>query len=409
MSTNPIQRVLLPLYNNEDEFRLSNLINGLILFDQVIIDSRHLQELRNLIDLFSLRKVKRLIKSGKIDIKGGHITTAVQLQRVAGNDFLFLVRPMQLAPNPTKNRNIQELTEYIISNNDQSDSLISKVKNKYRDYQRNKLINTIDESYTDYPDDTFTEFSNKVRGIISEQSILREGILNYSFAEYLNSDDSNNIEVVREGDEIFRINFNNPPTSDNEVQVLNTMSTNFLLGMGNIMRNNFNEYYFNCLVGLKNSEIEFQRLNSRHIYEKFNADRHFERHERVLRTNNLPFVDERNARQIKFRKLLKVLNSTQIANYRTWLWNIDRLENDEITEKASNFAKKIDRILRVPIAKKSIDFFQSVAVSTATGDLTGMSGEITGHFIEKYLFKKLKREGHYTFINDIYPSIFKEE
>ncbi|MEX1136825.1 MAG: hypothetical protein WEB89_07975 [Balneolales bacterium] len=367
-----------------------------------------MEELKILTDIFGVRNVKRLIQSGRIKVKGGHITTGIQLLKIVGNDYLFLVRPMQLDPEPTKVKSISELTEFINSTNKDQDIFLSIIRNKYFDYNRNKLITSIHEVYQDYSDDIFSEFTNKVHGIIEEDSITRDGIIEYLYKDYLKSDEKNQIQIIREEKEIFRINFSAAPTSQDEINKLKSNSTSFLLGMGNIIRNNVNMYNFNSLIGFKNDEIDFQKLNSQYLYNKFDPDKHLERFNRVLIANNIPLLSEESAQKIKFRKLHKAINSKEIAQFRSWLWNIDNLEDDEIEEKVNSFTKYIDKLYRVPIINKSFSVLQSFLASSLTGDPIGVSGEVTGSAIEKHIFEKIKRKDHFTFINDIYPSIFEK-
>ncbi|MCH2449237.1 MAG: hypothetical protein MK198_03745 [Gracilimonas sp.] len=407
MSLHPVPNILIPLYDDKDQFRLSNLINCLILFDTVTINSRHLEELKILTNIFGIRNVKRLIKSGRIKLKGGHVTTGIQLLKIVGNDYLFLVRPMQLAPKPTREKSIEELTEYINTTKDHNRPL-SVIRNKYFDYNRNKLITSINEAYQDYSDEIFSEFTNKVHGIIEKNSITRDGIIQYLYKDYLESDVKNQIQIIREEKEIFRINFSAAPTSQNEVNMLKGSSTSFLLGMGNIIRNNVNMVNFNSLIGFKNDEINFQKLNSQYLYNKFDPDNHLDRFNRVLTANDIPYLSEESAHKINFKKLYKAINSKEIAQFRGWLWNIDNLEDDEIEEKVNSITKYLDKIYRVPIINKSFSVLQSFLASSLTGDPIGVTGEVTDSVIEKYIFEKIKRKDHFTFINDIYPSIFEK-
>ena len=141
---------------------------------------------------------------------------------------------------------------------------------------------------------------------------------------------------------------------------------------------------------------------------EFDPENHFDRYNRVLRANNVPLLNEESAKKIKFRKLFKAINSKEIIQFRNWLWNIDNLETDELVEKVDLFTKKADKLFRVPIIKKSFEVLQSFVASNLTGDPIGATGEVTGSIIERHILEKIKRKDHFTFINDIYPSIFEK-
>ncbi|MDR8394291.1 hypothetical protein NC796_24295 [Aliifodinibius sp. S!AR15-10] len=408
MPNTPVPNILIPLFKN-DQLRLSYLINSLILFDKVIIDSRHLIELKKLTEIFGTRNIRKLITSGNIEVKGGHITTGVQLQKVRGGDFLFLVRPMQLEPDSTKKKNIQGLADHLESTSEKNRIfLISAIIEIWKKYNREKLIEEVLDVYKDYSDESFSDFTDRVHGFISDENIIRQALINESFQTYLNSDDSNQIQVFREEKEIFRLNFNQRINSGRQVELIKKWSTNFLLGMANIIRNNFNELYFNSMVGYKNDEIDFQKMNSQYIYQKFDPHQQLERHERVLNINNLPLVEESNVEDIKFKNFYKALKSNEISKFRNWLWNIDNLSDNNLTEKVNDLTKRLDKIFRIPLLKGSIDILQSFLVSSSIGDPSGVTGELSGSLIDQHIFKKLKRKDHFTFINDIYPSIFEK-
>ncbi|MEX0769980.1 MAG: hypothetical protein WD035_04550 [Balneolaceae bacterium] len=391
MSNTPIVNIFTPLFEGDD-LQLSNLFNSLILFEKVIIDSRRLSEIKTLADLFGSKNVIKLIKSDKVDINGGMITTGTELKKTVGNDYLFTVLPMQFDPKSTKAKDIQNLK-----------SQIGKTDGQWK-----KLLVSVLSVYRDYSDESFNDYTNRVLGFIEEDNMVRDALLKKLFKTYFESDASNRVKIVREDKNLFRFNFSSSADSKKQESMLESCSTNLILGMNRIVRNNFNEMYFNSMIGYQNRELEYQNYNSSYIHQKFDPKKQFERHEKVLSINGLPAIKESEVKNIEFKNFLKAINSDEVIEFRSWLWNIDNLEGDELTERVNNFTKTVDKFLRVPILKKSFDFLQSLLVSGTTGDTSGVLGEVSGSIIDKYIFNKLRRKDHFTFINDIYPSIFKK-
>jgi hypothetical protein len=111
----------------------------------------------------------------------------------------------------------------------------------------------------------------------------------------------------------------------------------------------------------------------------------------------LPRVDS-----IDLKALLSVRDSLELKEFRNWLHHSPTLTDQEIAERVTGAKARMAEFSSSLSGK-----FARFIITTGTGLIAPLPGLITGAIDAFLVDKVLPRSGIWTFVNRLYPSLFK--
>jgi hypothetical protein len=165
---------------------------------------------------------------------------------------------------------------------------------------------------------------------------------------------------------------------------------------------------FNCLVGYRENEVPIFDAKLGFLLERITTDKKIiPNFRRVLSAKGLPDFSEAIAEGgIDLQKVLKIRESRECIDFRTWIWSQDDIDENELKERLNAFSQRVKDFFKT-VKGKTISWIASTGVGCIP-----VAGTIIGaglSFYDSFLVRDvLPHEGALTFINNKLPSIYQE-
>jgi len=410
----------------EVDFYPGEFLERLVLFDTYILDSIHLAEVPHLIRLFGYDQVMELLNSRifqiHFDTYVAHGSTGrsseVSPYRAKKGDLpycSYCIHSFRIYPydKPGMREDFLKDHKQFAHNNLQKLNFIEGVSVK----QAKKLRKNVADVVVPF----------------SSENISKE-ITEKSYSDYRNNDsaikvgiasclkETQNIEIDPHGidlkiefidEEDFRVESNLQEITSLDIETIHKVVERGLLGI--VSRNHLIAKMkdFNCLVGYRENEVPVFGSNldfivERAIYpKKLNTS-----FQQVLSIKGLPdFSIAASQGEIDLIELLKIRNSKECEDFRTWLWNQDSIDPKELKDHLDSFLYKFSNFAKTPFGK-GLRWFISTGLGVAIGGV-GVTAGVGASFglsaLDSFLLEHiLPKSGAISFINDKLPTIYKK-
>jgi hypothetical protein len=163
---------------------------------------------------------------------------------------------------------------------------------------------------------------------------------------------------------------------------------------------------FQALSGFKVNELPMFEEKLSFILNHISPDNKIEQFDRVVEIADMPSLDGIGTEtKLNIDKFLKVRESNECVEFRSWLSTISEIEDNDIQKGIESFRNMIGSTIGGKFGK-SIRFLTStLSIFIDCGVLTGPAlGAIDTFILDKIFPSK----GPITFINKRYPSIYKK-
>ena len=163
---------------------------------------------------------------------------------------------------------------------------------------------------------------------------------------------------------------------------------------------------FSAITGFRENELSIFEDKLKFISATISPEDKEERLKEVLSWPIFPELSTAIAdKKLHIDTLLKVRESPECLEFRSWLWDRDSLKTEELKERINSLSAK----LSLKLSGKSSKAIRWLS-TTGAGFLPGVgivAGPVLG-FLDTFLVEKmLPKSGVLTFLGKQYPTIFK--
>jgi len=395
--------------NEASQFDRSTFILRLLLFDTFILQSNNLTEFDDIITSFGSGETKEILNSGALKINSeahavaqtgqtglgfrGKDKSGKQKKLLPTNSYSFNI-VMHSDPKKIMHKNFKNIHKI--------NGLHRKEAIKIKKIIANNLVYYPKESTSYILNQMISDFKNKTpnirKAIITATkekmglNILPSEKITYS----IEVDNNNDVHVLSNLSELFGIDEN----------TAHKIIERALLAIGGLNKRIETMRSFSAITGFKESELSFFEDKLLFIQEAILPDAYEEKLKEILAWPIFPDLDQAIVeKRLKIDTLLKVRESSECIEFRTWLWDCDKLDIEELKERFKSLESK----LLIKFSGKSSKAIRWLT-ATGAGFLPGI-GLIAGpalSFLDSFLVEKLlPKSGVLTFLGHQYPTIYK--
>ncbi len=392
-------------YTHPDKVRLqpSTLIEYLLLFDKVIIESIRLKDIRELISFFGYQDVMALLKSGVIDI----YCDAISVASIGQTSILEQRRKKGVLPLGSYSFNIVRTVrkEYMHTCFKEIHG-IDDINFK----QTLKLKNAIAERLKSAPEKGGQETLEQLKADLRNNiPVLRTAVslaLDKKYALKVEPNQfSLQIKFLDEDD--FHAESNLSKLLGLDEQQVHSAIESGLLAVGGLNLRIESMKNLNALTGLRDMELPVFDNKLLFLEQHFDPLHQTQLLRRVLEIIGFPDLANLQRGSINLQRLLEIRESDECRSFRSWLRNSEGLSKSEIEEQFGSIRAKLGSVVH-GTAGKAVRWI----ASTGIGLIPGYGNVIGGALglIDSFLLEKLlPKSGPVAFLGKLYPSIFKND
>ncbi|OGU35524.1 MAG: hypothetical protein A2068_11595 [Ignavibacteria bacterium GWB2_35_6b] len=164
--------------------------------------------------------------------------------------------------------------------------------------------------------------------------------------------------------------------------------------------------HYESLVGFINGDIPIFKGKMDFLNKKLAPTDYQENFYRILELANLPNINYAiKKNNVDINKFLEIRKSDEIQEFRNWIWNLDSYSDPEIIDRINSFKNKLGNFYHSKTGK-TLRWLVSSGIGSIPG-INFVAGPIISKIDEYVGDKLLKKKGAIAFINNIYPSVFK--
>lgn len=389
--------------NDDIIFDINTFITRFLLFDKIILNSIRLKEFRYLIKIFGIDGVIDIIKSGAIIIHCYGFSIAQMTQE---RDFRFKIGQKNFIMGPyyfelvkeahsKREKNLNLIFEGEIDTIEQI-SIKEKIKLK------NEILSVLETPPPEFGIESLNSFLNEVK---NNTAIIESSIKLKVKKKYGIDLPDFYLKIHQTAEKVFNIE-----TSLTKILKVNSFEAHQIiqqgiLGISSIGKRIEEMKLYSALSGFREEEIKLfeEKLNG---LEKFISSKEKEdRFKRIVTIKGFPEIEESDKR-IDARKLINLRESNECRQFREWLPSIDSISDKELSERLECFMVKFSEKFNC----RSGEFIKFLVIS-GLGlipfplSLVGVGLSALDTFLLKNI---LQKNGPVTFINKMYPTIFKQ-
>jgi hypothetical protein len=384
---------------------LSGFVLRLLLFEKYICQSNRLKEIPYLIKMFGYEGIRALLTSKVIDIQCeiSGITQVGQLE------FLERRRKKGILPLGSYSFSTARFEidrERFVHNCLQQFHEIEGLQKKDVIKLKRDTVARILPVSTQADEDTIRQLNADMRANIPNIRSVVALELKRKFSTEIDPSDIF-IQIHQIDEEDFRTETNlikDFRLSDKEAH---EVVENGLRVLGGLNHRIAEMKAFSALSGFKDSELPVFEQKIDFITKALSPEAQEHRMKRVLALKGFQDLDDLiNRGQVDLVKLLEVRESSVCREFREWLWSIDSVTDAEIDERVNGMREKLSWFAHGK-SGKAMRWVASTGIGLipVVGNVAGAVAGLLDTFL---LEKVLPTPGAISFINKMYPSIFKE-
>lgn len=210
-----------------------------------------------------------------------------------------------------------------------------------------------------------------------------------------------NLKLEKIGEDRYRADTNLPEMVRLGTDDIHKTIQRGLLGVSGLTQRIGEMKAYSALSGFPKEELPLFRRKFSSLAEALSTNSSEERMQRVISVSGLPDIapDQR----IDVQKLLQIRSEPEALEFRSWLANVDQLDDREIKARVASLNAKIGLAVQTT-AGKAI----RLLIATLVGVASPPSGIVLGA-LDQFLWDQFfRRSGVAAFINKLYPSIFPD-
>jgi hypothetical protein len=374
----------------------STFLERLILFDTFILDSLALKELPYLIRVFGYDPIVAMFDSGALQLgmPGVHIGLWGPPERCDYHSF----GAISVNEGEVLKRWFHPLRDVISINNE----------------RYGKLANAIEAQVINSPEGTANELIAQFRSDLTSGILAIKEAVMASAVILLNrktSIDDLRISVEYEGNgetagtDGYRATSNLGKLLNLDDRQANEVIRHALTSVGGLNRTISEMKRFNALSGCPYSDLPIFDEKLRFLERSFAPNTQVEHFNRILSFKNFPDLGTAALdKKVDLMKLLEIRQSREVKEFRTWLWALDSLTDEDITDRIASVKSMLTKAVHSKAGKR-LRWLATNGIG-----LIPVAGQVLGpalSALDTFLAEKVLREsGVLMFINDLYPSIF---
>jgi hypothetical protein len=382
---------------------LSGFILRLVLFEKYILQSRRLREFPALLSAFGYEGVSELLSSNAIDIHCEALTIGQ-----IGQLGIF---------EPRKRKGLLPLGSYCFSLVGVPDHKqyihdclqpLHEIKGLHRkNVKKLKLdiVSRLLKSGTEVDNDIMQQFKTDLRSNVPNiKTAIAVALRDKLSIEINPSDFYIKIDPIDEDDfhtetnisDVFRL-------SDEEVHHVVERG---LLAIGGLNQRIAEMKAYTAISGFRDLDIPLFDEKLKFITRAILPEEQEERLRRVFVIKGFQDLQDLIERgQVDLTKLLEIRETKECKEFREWLFTIDSATDSEIEERINSLSEKLSWFVHGK-SGKSVRWIASTGIG-----LIPVIGNVAGAalgFLDTFLLEKiLPNPGSVSFLNRLYPSIFK--
>ncbi|HDL07284.1 MAG TPA: hypothetical protein ENG35_00910 [Desulfobacteraceae bacterium] len=395
--------------SKKPQFDITSIILRMILFDTFILQSNNLDEFEILVNSFGYGGVKEILSSGALRIHSeahavgqtGQTGLGFRGKKKDGtpkdllplNSFSFDVI-MHADSKKIMHRNMQKI--HNISNIQHKEAI--KLKRLIADnlvfYPKESTIYILNQMLNDLKNNT----PNIKKAIISsaKKQLNISSLPSEKLSYEIEVDDENDVHVNSNLSQMLGIDGNDA----------HKILEKALLAIGGLNKRIETMRSFSAVTGFRENELSIFEDKLEFLSASISPDDKEKHLSNVLSWPIFPELSTAIAdKKLNIDTLLKVRESPECQEFRSWLWDCDSLETEELKDRINSISAKLSLKLSGKTSK-AIRW-----LSTTGAGFLPVVGVVAGPvlgFLDTFLLEKmLPKSGVLTFLGKQYPTIFK--
>jgi hypothetical protein len=401
------QRLIAPCarvspQNQLEEVDISAVIRRILLFDTYIIQSARMREFPALVRAFGLHGLTELLRQKVIQVE----CDATAIGQSGQLAILEERAKKGLLPRSSFSFSRVQVTDWRKYVHDCLQEVQSGTSLATKEII--KLKREIVGALVDRPDDSGFDAVRQLETDLKNGSPLIKPVLvrtlKRDYDLQLNSEDLT-LEIHPIDDHDFTVRSNLDVYGFDEIKKHQAMEK-ALLALGALNRRIEEMKIHSAISGALDDECPLltEKLGFlAHAVSPTNYERQFQR---IVEVRDLPQYDP-DSTKIDVDKILRVRNTPEAVEFRHWLRSNASATDKEIDDRVSSFrARMADSVQSNPGKAVRLVTATGLGLIPGLGTLIGLGFGVLDTFL---LEKVLPKSGVWTFINRMYPSIFKQE
>jgi hypothetical protein len=383
---------------------ITGFVRRLVLFDKFIFQSIRLKEIPSLLNVFGYDGFMSLLQSNVLTIHCDAATVGQtgQLKVLKSRVKKGLLPLCSYAFSTVRITDWDSYIENCLCVLDSIESLTST--------KRNTLKNVLRSSLVRYPSDfgtiTLTQLkvdlaTNKpmIKTLVMKtlrkrlELAITEGDFDIKIHQI------NDTDFKAESDVASRFHLSQPDT--------HKIIEHALLAAGGLNQRIEEMRVYSAISGFLSEEVHIFGEKLDFLIESLLPQHQERRLQRVLNIRGFPELDKIDAgTRLDAEKLLKIRDSLECREFRTWLSSIGPVSDSEIGEKVSGLQASLSALVHTKPGKDlRFIVITGIGFIPVVGNILGPALGVLDHFLVE---KLIPYSGPATFINDMYPSLFEK-
>jgi hypothetical protein len=377
------------------EAKLDEFLERLLLFDKYIIQSQRLRDVVPLVQRFGFEAVIELLRSTSIQVHDDVITIGTPKLSKSRTALIFEFIPFGLVQNAGLDSDLLRLKVALQLNESQFkllESLLLDVIQKYP-------ANATEDLYSGFEADLRENVPYVKNSLLHN---LRKRNLGVSEPEKLE------LEVAQLGKYRFKVDTNIQQLFRLTADASEHIVRHSLLSVGGINRRILEMRIYSAISGFAPSEADLFGEKLRFIEDQLSSALQVQRFHRVLEAVGLPdFRVGLESNAVDLKRLLEIRQSRETIEFRNWLWSIGTMDDKELRERITSLKSRMSQKISTGWGKRIRWIATSgIGIIPAVGNILGPISSAIDSFLLEKLFPA---SGVATFVNQLYPSVFRTE
>jgi len=390
---------------DDAQIDLTAFIRRLVLFDTYILESIRLKELPHLLRVFGYDGLVTLLQSDALRIH----CDAVTLGSVGQLSVLNWRRQKGLLPLGSYAFSTVRITNwhsYIEECLRVLDPVVTLTSN-----ERVKLENVIKSSLVISPSDFGTMSLTQLKTDMAKNTPIIKTLVMRTLKDKLGASvtpDDFTIKIDQIDDSDFRAESDIADRFSLDQLDAHKIIESALLAVGGLNQRIEEMRAYSAISGFLPDEVAIFGDKLSFLVEPLLPRVQEEKFQRVLNIKEVPELDHIDKRtKLDAEKLLKIRDSVECREFRTWLSTIGSASDSEIRERVASLQARLSALAHIRPGKVSRFLtITGIGFVPAVGSVLGPVLGILDYFLVDRL---IPYSGPATFINEIYPSIFKRD
>jgi hypothetical protein len=382
--------------DSKGDVKFGCLLEDLLLFDTVVVQTQRLNELPFLVESFGFGPVRDLIRSGALELSmlnpqigvrnSDDTTWGFECGAFALDDFQKVIGD-----------SLQEVQEKIPVEETQFRELEKAV---HESFEANPKENTgaLSKQFRS----EITRGSHVVYNSLDRQADSKFGIdLDLSELDF-------NVEYVGEsgwsGFDVFEVDTNLPLLINTNARKAIDLIGDALLGVGGLNSRLNKMRMHQSLSGIRQEDRSMLDSKISWAMEALPSDVRTDQFGRVVTIKDFPDLHELALQgQVDLEKLMQLRRTDEISQFRNWLQRSSSLSEKELERRLNSFKAKLGSLLQSEQGKL-VRWITSVGISLAVQNPA--PGAFAGFVDQFFVDDLLDSSGPICFINNLYPPIY---